>query len=471
MPVKLPEAFSLQMQQLLPTGFDAFIQSYDAPRTYGLRMNPFKLAGRYPLLVEAVRQFRLESVPWCTTGYYYDESTRPGKHPYHAAGLYYIQEPSAMTAAELLEPQPGEFILDMAAAPGGKTTQIAGKMLGRGILVANEIHPARAKILSENAERCGIANIIVTCASPEELSRRFAGLFDRIMLDAPCSGEGMFRKDEAAVNEWSESHVAMCAARQKDILDHAAILLKPGGRLVYSTCTFNRQENEEALESFCAKYPLFSIVKTERVWPHEQRGEGHFIAVLQKASRGQAAQACEIQPARDQSPGRNNRDRHSHPAAGAASLAADMALAQGFIDTTLPGGFALGPGEPLRFGDALYWLPHLPGSGASPIRANDLNGLKVPRPGLHLGDIRKNRLEPGHALAMAVPAQTAAWMQTYPPEAPEIAAYLHGETLAAETGSSGWGLVAVDGLPLGWGKASSGLIKNHLPKGLRRFSS
>jgi len=468
--VNLPDAFLHRMQQQLPNGFEAFLQSYNAPRTYGLRINPLKLAGRQPLLAEAARSFRLKPVPWCGTGYYYDDSARPGKHPYHAAGLYYIQEPSAMTAAELLDPQPGEMILDLAAAPGGKTTQIAGKMAGRGVLVANEIHPARAKILSENVERCGIANAIVTCAGPEELSRRFAGLFDRIMLDAPCSGEGMFRKDEAAVNEWSEAHVAMCAARQADILDHAAILLRPGGRLVYSTCTFNRLENEETLEAFCKKYPNFSILESERIWPHERQGEGHFVAVLQKAdaSANQTEQTGK-KPARERTPVRTIRDRRSRPTTETAGLVADMALVQAFLDTALPGGFELGPGEPIRFGDALYWLPHLTGGGASPIGANHLQGVKVPRPGLHLGDVRKNRLEPGHALAMAAAAHTAAWVQSYTPEAPEIAAFLRGETLPALAGSTGWGLVAVDGLPLGWGKASSGQIKNHLPKGLRRF--
>jgi NOL1/NOP2/sun family putative RNA methylase len=458
------------MQSMLGPGAERFLESYDAPRAYGLRLNPLKYTANEQLLSTMEQLFRLEPIPWCPTGFYYDESTSPGKHPYYAAGLYYIQEPSAMTSAELLDPQPGEVILDLAAAPGGKTTQIAGKMAGQGLLVANEIHPARAQILSENVERAGIANAIVTNAAPDELSRRFPSLFDRIMLDAPCSGEGMFRKDEGAIAEWSESHVVMCAARQADILGHAAIMLKPGGRLVYSTCTFNRAENENTIEAFCQRHPQFSVVQTERVWPHISRGEGHFVAVLSKAGESPDTVSAGNNDKDHESNGARKGRRRSQsgaPGRTSAGLAADMALLRGFADAALPGGIALGPGEPLRFGDALYWLPHTAGGG--PIQAGDLTGLKVARPGLHLGDVRKNRLEPAHALALSVPADAAAWVQTYRPEAPEIAAFLHGETLPALEGSAGWGLVAVDGLPLGWGKASGGQIKNHLPKGLRRF--
>jgi NOL1/NOP2/sun family putative RNA methylase len=530
---QLPEAFIRQMKDMLGPEADRFLDSYNAPRTFGLRINPLKKADFAAIMEEMTPLFGLEPVPWCKAGYYYDEQARPGKHPYHAAGLYYIQEPSAMISAELLDPKPGEVVLDLAAAPGGKTTQIAGKMSGIGLLVANEIHPARAKILSENVERCGIPNAIVTSAAPDELSRRFPLFFDRIMLDAPCSGEGMFRKDEDAISEWSEAHVDMCAARQADILDHAAAMLKPGGRLVYSTCTFNRRENEETITAFCDRHPEFEVAFMERIWPHESRGEGHFAAILHKAG-SEAAGAAEWRSragahgiAGDMSKGISQSANaaagekgllhtaanenvpllaeeaalgHPRPvggtsvfggeagvverrkatvrrggkhgagggrSGGGSGLAADMALLYAFAETALPGGLALGPGEPVRFGDALYWLPHTP--NGSPITAGDLRGLKVVRPGLHLGDIRKNRLEPAHALALAVAPDTAAWVQTYRPDAPEIAAYLRGETIPAHENISGWGLVAVDGLPLGWGKASAGQIKNHLPKGLRRF--
>jgi tRNA and rRNA cytosine-C5-methylases len=461
--VQLPEAYIRQMQALLGREeAERFLDSYNDARVYGLRFNPLKC--RQPIednAAAALKQpFHLEPVPWCKTGYYYDEATRPGKHPYHTAGLYYIQEPSAMSAAELLDAQPGETVLDFAAAPGGKTTQIAGSMNGEGLLIANEIHPARAKILSENVERLGIRNAVVTNAAPHELSRRFPAFFDRIMLDSPCSGEGMFRKDEDAVAEWSEAHVTYCAERSSEILEHAAIMLKPGGVLVYSTCTFNRDENEDTIERFVAKHPSFQVEQIERLWPHQVRGEGHFVARLRKASEVEQLEAA------DEQPKSKDKRRDKRAAAKSKPLTAEMDLFHSFAEQALP-SFALGPGEPLRFGDALYWLPHQTNGSFG---AAALDGLKVARPGLHLGDIRKNRLEPAHALALSVQAEDASWMQSYPPDAPELAAYLRGETLPAEDKASGWGLVAVDGLPLGWAKASSGQLKNHLPKGLRRFN-
>ncbi|MBB3109986.1 NOL1/NOP2/sun family putative RNA methylase [Paenibacillus phyllosphaerae] len=460
MRASLPKSFINQMQHLLGHETERFLQSYDEPRTYGLRLNPLKYDQHEELLGELTSLFTLSPIRWCSNGYYYEESARPGKHPYHDAGLYYIQEPSAMTAAALLDPQPGEVILDLAAAPGGKTTQIAGAMKGQGLLIANEIHPARAKILSENVERFGIANAIVTNAAPDELSRRFPAFFDRIMLDAPCSGEGMFRKDEQAIAEWSPEHVAMCAARQTDILEHAAIMLKPGGRLVYSTCTFNRSENEEAIAAFCQQHPEFSVVETERVWPHLVRGEGHFVAVLRKS-----AEANDALPATSET--RAKKSGKAKRSESKERPSSDMAFVQAFAAESLPGGLPIGPGETVRYGEALYWLPQ--GAGSSLIAAADLNGLKVPRPGLHLGDMKKNRFEPAHALALAISANHAAWVQSYAAEAPEVHAYLRGETLPAESGHTGWGIVAVNGLPLGWGKASGGIVKNHLPKGLRRF--
>ncbi|WP_244863253.1 RsmB/NOP family class I SAM-dependent RNA methyltransferase, partial [Paenibacillus cisolokensis] len=203
-----------------------------------------------------------------------------------------------MSAAELLDARPGEMILDLAAAPGGKTTQIAGRMQGQGLLVANEIHPARAKILSENIERMGIRNAVVVSASPDRLAARFPAFFDRIMLDAPCSGEGMFRKDPDAVREWSESQVAFCAERQSGILDDAAVMLRPGGTLVYSTCTFNRAENEDTIEAFLTRHPSFTLERTERIWPHRARGEGHFVAVLRRAADGGEDAAAATAPRR-----------------------------------------------------------------------------------------------------------------------------------------------------------------------------
>ena len=463
----LPAAYIQQARELLGDDADAFLSSYDEPRAYGLRINPLKLPDIHSRnadpFVSLRTEFGLSPIPWCKTGYYYDEATRPGKHPYHAAGLYYIQEPSAMSAAEALEAQPGETILDLAAAPGGKTTQIAGAMNGEGLLIANEIHPARAKILSENVERCGIRNAVVTCASPDQLSVRFPAMFDRIMLDAPCSGEGMFRKDADAIEEWSPEHVQMCAARQADILEHAAIMLKPGGRLVYSTCTFNRSENEEAMAAFVRSHPEFTLLRTERLWPHRCKGEGHFVAVLTKSPDADDAPAL----ARTESDARSRkRGKDSKNGGKPSPCSAEMSLFDAFARESVP-TFTLGPGEPVRFGDALYWLPR---DQDGRFTASSIQGLKVVRPGLQLGELKTKRIEPAHALALALQPQEAAGAVSYAVDALEIPAFLRGETLQSRANLSGWTIVAVNGHPLGWAKASNGQLKNHLPKGLRRMS-
>ena len=228
----LPTAFLQRMQRMLGPEYPAFLRSYDRPRSVGLRFNPLKGAD-LPRL-----SFGLTPVPWAPHGYFYDPATRPGLHPYHEAGVYHLQEPSAMAPAVLLDAQPGELVLDLCAAPGGKSTQIAAALQGQGLLVCNEINPGRAKILARNIERMGITNALVLQETPQRIAAAFPHCFDRVLVDAPCSGEGMFRKEAAASADWSEATVAHCAARQQEILDAAAVLLKAGGRLVYSTCTF-----------------------------------------------------------------------------------------------------------------------------------------------------------------------------------------------------------------------------------------
>ncbi|CAM5193217.1 NOL1/NOP2/sun family putative RNA methylase OS=Ureibacillus acetophenoni OX=614649 GN=SAMN05877842_10619 PE=3 SV=1 [Ureibacillus acetophenoni] len=234
--MNLPEPFLLKMKNLLQDEFEAIIQSYDDEKSHALRVNTLKID-----IDEFLHKnpFTLERIPWVETGFFYTHNDRPGKHPYHESGLYYIQEPSAMAVGEFVDPKPGERVLDLCAAPGGKTTHLASKMKGEGFLLSNEIHPARAKILSQNVERMGIKNTVVTNETPERLAERFPSFFDRILVDAPCSGEGMFRKDEEAREHWSLENVEICASRQIDILKSAATMLKPGGRLVYSTCTFS----------------------------------------------------------------------------------------------------------------------------------------------------------------------------------------------------------------------------------------
>lgn len=459
----LPQAYVERISAQLGDETAAFLRSMEAPRSYGLRLHTPKLspADGDPALRSLTSRFGLTPVPWCRTGFTYDGDTRPGKHPYHHAGLYYIQEPSAMIAAELLEPQPGDFVLDLAAAPGGKTTQLAAKLQGEGLLVANEIHPGRARILAENVERLGIANAVVVQATPGELAERLPEAFDKIMLDAPCSGEGMFRKEPEACAEWSTDAVAMCAARQRDILPDAAAMLKPGGRLVYSTCTFNREENEETIAWFLAGHPAFRLVSTKRMWPHRGEGEGHFAAVLEKEA-GTADERA--RPAKRRAKG------GKAPRPDASGAVSALKLYESFAAQALPGYALPVSGVPLLFGESLYWYPQPAGS---PLPTESLHGLRTHRPGLHLGDVKKGRFEPAHALAHAVRAGDAALTRDYPADSAAVLAYLRGEALFDDRSghedapTQGWGLLCADGHPLGWFKASGGQLKNHYPKGLR----
>ena len=428
----LPEAFLTRMQQQLGEEYPAFLESLERPRAVALRFDPQK--GPIPSL-----PFVKEPVPWEPMGYYYDPQARPGLHPYHEAGVYYLQEASAMSAVALLDPQPGETVCDLCAAPGGKSTQIAGRMKGLGLLLCNEYSPARAKILSRNIERMGVANAIVTNEKTGNLAKRLPGFFDRVLVDAPCSGEGMFRKEEAAVTDWSQETVEMCAARQAEILDNAAVLLKPGGRLVYSTCTFAPEEDEQAVAAFLERHPEFVPEEVEapwftpgpqgsyRMWPHRLLGEGHFGAVLRKLE----GEEPEIPPEK----------------AAALPKAWDAFARE--VGVRLPEGI------PLTFGTRLYWAP--PGTPA-------LRGLRVLRAGLELGELKKDRLEPAHALALW--GRDFANILPLSAQGPEIERYLHGEVLPGHI--RGWCLVTVDGYSIGWGKGDGNQVKNHYPKGLRR---
>lgn len=428
----LPEAFLQRMEAQLGSEYPAFLESLERPRAVALRFNPMK--GARPVL-----PFVGAPVPWEPEGFYYDPETRPGLHVYHEAGVYYLQEASAMAPVALLDPKPGERVCDLCAAPGGKTTQIAGRMLGQGFLVCNEINPKRAKILSRNIERMGVANALVTNEHPETLASRFPGFFDRVLVDAPCSGEGMFRKEEAAVTDWSQETVQMCARRQREILDSAARLVRPGGRLVYSTCTFAPEEDEETVVAFLEAHPEFTPEPVEapwfvpgenasyRMWPHKLLGEGHFAAVLRKTQEESGeVPAC--------------------PGEKCPKVWESFAKE---LDITLPEGKAV------SFGQSLYWAPtELP----------ELNRLKVLRPGLELGTERKGRFEPAHALALWL--KTCAVTESFPPESPEMKAYLHGDVVPS--GKKGWCLVQAGGYAIGWGKGDGSVLKNHYPKGLRR---
>ena len=428
----LPEAFLNRMRAQLGDEFDAYLASLERPRAVALRFNPLK--GEAPTL-----PFIQAGVPWEPNGYYYDPETRPGLHPYHDAGVYYLQEASAMSAVALLNPQPGERIADLCSAPGGKSTQIAGRMQGEGFLLCNEWSPKRAKILSQNIERLGVANAMVTNETVDRLACKLPGYFDRVLIDAPCSGEGMFRKEEAAITDWSEDTVAMCARRQAEILDAGANLLRPGGRLVYSTCTFAPAENEDTIAAFLERHPEFYLEDVDapwftkvrrgqfRLWPHKLLGEGHFAAVLRKAG---------------------DEPAEGTPCPGEKLPKEWLSFAKE-LEITLPEGKAI------RFGPNLYWAPaDLP----------DLKGIKVLRPGLELGEVKKDRFEPAHGLALWL--KNCANTLSLPADSEDLRRYLHGEVLPC--GKRGWCLVQVDGYSLGWGKADGNTLKNHYPKGLRR---
>ncbi|WP_124726993.1 RsmB/NOP family class I SAM-dependent RNA methyltransferase [Staphylospora marina] len=455
--VSLPEAFLTRMQELLKEEFPEFLRSYEEEPWRGLRVNtlkirPDELSKRVP--------FTTDPVPWCPEAFYLKPDAKPGKHPYHAAGLYYIQDPSAMSPAEALDPQPGETVLDLCAAPGGKTTQIAARMQGKGLLVANEIDRDRVKVLTQNLERCGVANAVVLNEHPARLSERFAGFFDRILVDAPCSGEGMFRKDDDVMKRWSPKLVEKSAELQLDILRQTAPMLKPGGRLVYSTCTFNPRENEGIIESFLREHPEFAVrpvpqaahyrpgrpdwvdggrgdlSQTARLWPHHLKGEGHFVAVLEKTDGPEGTRRKPGKPERLQ---------------GKALAVFRDFLRDTFRDAELLNGpFVL-------FGEHLYLMPpDFP----------SIKGIRVEWPGRWLGQVKKGRFIPSHALALSIHPDQVWRTVDYSVEDPELIRYLRGDTLTS-TQDKGWAVVTVDGFPLGWAKISGGLLKNHYPKGLR----
>lgn len=494
----LPQDFLNRMEKMLGEEYPAFLESYEKERYQALRVNTLKaeceeIAGKMP--------FSLTKVPWTALGYYYSTGDTPGKHPYHEAGVYYIQEPSAMAPAEYLmsplkngisaetvwedDVMQTERILDLCAAPGGKSTQIAAAMQGKGILITNEIHPARAKILSENVERMGICNAMVTNETPQHLTEHFSEYFTRILVDAPCSGEGMFRKNEEACEQWSLANVALCADRQDEILDCAASMLAPGGRLVYSTCTFAPAENEGSILRFLGRHPEFQIEQvpllegmehgiptwgkwedqaaqeekvqetladTIRLWPHRLKGEGHYIAVLRKAGalRRDVPGFCEGGEER----GIPERDLKA-PGKGCLEY---QEFAESVFTEAGRKKYAASGARYLKFGDQFYLIPE----GMPAVK-----GLKVLRPGLHLGTIKKGRFEPSHALALAAKPGEVLHTTELSADSREIRSYLNGGTFPVE-GEKGWYLVNVDGYSTGWGKLAAGIMKNHYPKGLRK---
>lgn len=459
---RLPTAFLARMERLLGSEYENFLKSYGEERRYGLRRNPLKIAEEE---FSRVIPFPLQKISWAREGYYYDADARPGRHVLHEAGAYYIQEPSAMAVAEALAPKPGERILDLCAAPGGKTTQIAGRMQGEGLLVTNEIIGERAKILSQNVERMGITNCVVCSEMPERLSSLFPAFFDRVLVDAPCSGEGMFRKEEAARGEWSEEAVRLCAKRQTLILREAAKMVRPGGVLVYSTCTFSPEENEGTISAFLREHDAYSIEdipgenlfapgrpdwledavpgieRAVRLWPHLVSGEGHFMARLRRSGM------VSTEAAKTEALGGTTKEKEL------------CKLTFDFMEEELGIGEEWRKkhtGRLLRFGEQIYLMPY---------EMPPLAGIRILRPGLHLLTEKKNRFEPAHALGLSLRLEDIRKRREI--SHAEAVAWLRGESLSCQE-EKGWTALFYEGCCLGFGKATGGQMKNHYPKGLRK---
>ena len=452
---KLPEAYIDQMKRLLgEAGFFAYEKSLSDPVTRALRVNLLiSEEGTLPCEVEGVSS----PVPWAKGCYFVEGDARPGLSPLHEGGLFYLQEPSALSAVSVLSPKPYERVLDLCAAPGGKSTQIAGLMQGKGLLVCNEPVPSRAQILSRNIERMGVRNAIVTSAMPAQLAPHFASFFDRILVDAPCSGEGMFRRQPEARDEWSVNSPRGCADRAMEILSEAAKMLAPGGVMVYSTCTFNDTENEGVLARFTDEHPEFVLEKFSlpglpsgergyaHLYPHEIRGEGHFVSLLRKSPDAPDMAAA---PAREEKR-RPQRGKEGPKKKAEPVIAVPDVLAKGVSFSRLH-----------MAGDSLWALPE----GLDDIAR--LSGLRVLRTGLLLAHMEGKRAEPDHALAMALRPHEAARTAELTYE--QALAYQAGEALNLGDLPSGYTLLTLHGVSLGFGKQAGGVMKNHYPKGLRR---
>ncbi|MFQ9836223.1 MAG: RsmB/NOP family class I SAM-dependent RNA methyltransferase [Agathobacter rectalis] len=477
--MNLPIEFEKKMKAFLGNEWDDFLYSYDNNRFQALRFNTLKVQSPE----ERMRILKVlgissdKRVSWADEAYYFDENVRPGKHPYHEMGLYYIQEPSAMSAAALLAPKPGMRVLDLCAAPGGKSTQLATYLGDRGLLVSNEINTQRSRILSQNIERMGIKNAIVTNEDSFVLASHFPGFFNAIQVDAPCSGEGMFRKLPEAIEQWSMENVAICATRQKEILDNAAVMLKPGGVIVYSTCTFSKEENEDVIEYFLERHPDFTLEEMERFWPHKVDGEGHFVAKLVRRGSvnelGADYDLCEdscnkvedtgLKADRKTKKNKNSKNRKNETKP--ALTKENMKLLTEFLDETISEDMAawIKNSRLVMFGEQLYRLPDM---------EVDIKGLKVQRAGLHIGEFKKQRFEPSHSLALALKLSEAKNVVKLTWDDPQTTGFFNGQSVMLSDEQTaeckkGWALVCVDGYTAGWGKVNGTQVKNHYPKGLR----
>lgn len=495
----LPENFATRMRHLLGAESEALLHALRQEAVTGLRVNTLKLSPQavetlwpggfrvqgagfdfslnpfHPENPQALASHQhigfsgwkprtLNPVPWCPSGFVLPNNTGAGKHPYHAAGLYYLQEPSAMAVAEALAPQENELVFDLAAAPGGKTTHIAALTQNKSIVVANEINHGRTKALAENLERTGATHAVITNEEVSRLAKHWGGIFHRVLLDAPCSGEGMFRKSEEALEMWSESNVLGCAKRQASLIAEAAKLVKPGGYLVYSTCTFSPEENEYIIAKFLKDHAEFELctldlpgtsqgrpewlpselrnpelAKTVRLFPHQVSGEGHFVAKLQKISGEDArVKLADFHPV-----GREIERKW-------LEFCRATFAKQPFLDMQLT-----------MFGEKLFAVPD---------NVPHLRGIKALRTGVWLGSFQgigqKTRFEPSHSLALAVARDEIGNRLELSADDVQLNRYVQGHELE-NPGEDGWLIITVSSFPLGWGRRSRNIVKNAYPKGLR----
>lgn len=468
----LPQSFLDSMKEILGEDYEAFLAGFDGQRQYGLRVNTLKMNLEE---FERIAPFHLKKVPWISNGYFYEAEDVPAKHPFYSAGLYYLQEPSAMTPASRLKVQPGERVLDLCAAPGGKATELGAALQGEGLLVANDINTARARALLRNLELFGISNSFVTNEPPHVLAERFPEFFHKIMVDAPCSGEGMFRKNPAVVDSWQEKGPEYFSKLQREIIVQAADMLLPGGMMFYSTCTFSPLENEKTITHLLKERPDMEVIPMEdyegfaegltsyrgevfdescklcrRIWPHKMSGEGHFMALLHKKSGTQQ----QVQQTVSQSSiwWEKCKGLNKEQKAAAEDFFSHVNIAYD------------GKRIDVR-GDNLYYLP---------APKYDGRGLHFLRNGLFMGEFKKKRFEPSQPFALALHAQDFDQVLDFPADDERLSRYLRGETLdvsdliAGEKKRKGWKLVMVAGHPLGFGKLVNNNLKNKYPAGWRK---
>ncbi|PXV84732.1 NOL1/NOP2/sun family putative RNA methylase [Lachnotalea glycerini] len=449
--MNLPESFVNRMKEILEEEYDDYIRSYDNQRMYGLRVNTSKISLEE---FEKLCPFEIHKIPWIPNGYYYNGNEHPAKHPYYYAGMYYLQEPSAMTPASRLDVQPGDTVLDMCAAPGGKATELGIKLKGEGLLVANDISNSRAKALLKNIELFGIPNVFVVNETADKLLTYFEEYFDKILIDAPCSGEGMFRKDPSIISSWEKNGPKFYAKLQREIIVQAARMLKPGGLLLYSTCTFSPEENEGTIQYLLDQDAQFELVelkgyegfdngrpelangskelsKCVRIWPHKMEAEGHFMALLHKKGEMQVN-------------GFNDTNYKI--------VKADSDILEEFLNRI---SMEIDRNYIEVKGQRVFYVSKY---------MKNLRGVRFLRSGLLLGEIKKNRFEPSQALAMVLKATEFDSIINLSVNDNRTVKYLKGETLdvsdIAVKRNTGWQLVCVDYHPLGWGKLSNGTLKN-----------